>query len=124
MSIKKELNNFPDGSNSVLDLTSAPHPKEAALEQVQQELNEIKDSQKEERFYWISAVIVVFDIFTFQKMSTWGAPISITVLEIIVLICLARKFGVKDIWTLTEKLIGKWNGGSAKQVTYCPCSVN
>ncbi len=47
----------------------------------------------------------------FGYMETWSAPISITVLEFIILIYLDRKLGVDYIWTLTEKIIEKWNGG-------------
>jgi hypothetical protein len=87
------------------------HPKDLALEQVQKELNEIKEAKNEERFYWICSIIILTDIFMFPAMQTWAAPISLMFLELLFLICLGRKWGVDHIWTITEKIIDKWNGG-------------
>jgi hypothetical protein len=43
-------------------------------------------------------------------MQSWAAPVSITFLQFLFLVPLGRRLGVDSIWTLTEKLLDKWDG--------------
>lgn len=110
MSIKKEEQNNSDLGEELFDSNSKPHAKDEALDRVQQELNEEKDKRSEERFYWICGLIILVNLFTFQVMQTWAAPIAVVIIELVFLICLGRTLKVDHIWTLTEKIIEKWNG--------------
>ena len=64
----------------------------------------------EERWIWLVAVMVMFDAFTFQRMTTWAGPFMIGAIEFVVIVALGRLWQVDAIWTLTEKIIDKWNG--------------
>lgn len=68
------------------------------------------DKRSEERFAWFAALNIIGDLFVFPNLSTWSAPIAIAVIQILLLIVLGRKWGVDDIWTLTEKMLDKWDG--------------
>ncbi len=81
-----------------------------ALEAVQKELVYEKDARKEERFLWLVAVILLFDIFQFKDMETWSGPFIVGFIEVIVITALGRKWGMDLIWTLTERIIDKWDG--------------
>ncbi|RXF67116.1 hypothetical protein [Hansschlegelia zhihuaiae] len=87
-----------------------PSKLEEALEAVQQELVEERDSKKEERFVWLMALMLVFDAFMFKDMTTWAGPISIITVQILMMVALGRKWGMDHIWTITEKIIQKWDG--------------
>jgi len=46
-----------------------------------------------------------------MQMGNWAAPLVIGLLEFVILIVVGRKWSVDQIWTLTEMIINKWNGG-------------
>ncbi len=110
--------NLPPSVSDFLNVPSESGLKSKAITEAisstEQELNGLKDKLLEERFYWIAAIMLLVNIFTFSHMKTWSSPLAILILEIIILICLGRTLGVDDIWTLTEKIIEKWNGGPIK----------
>lgn len=81
-----------------------------ALEAIQQELEKERDARKEERFIWLCAVLLLFDIFAFKEMETWSGPIIIGVVQIVFIVAIGRKWGMDHIWTLTERLVDKWDG--------------
>ena|SRR6185437_2023169 len=84
-------------------------PKDAALENVQSALESEIEKRREERFYWIAALIFLFDTEEFRRFETWSGPIIIGVIQILILIALGRRLGVDHIWTVTEKLIDRWS---------------
>lgn len=81
-----------------------------ALEAIQQELEKERDARKEERFIWLCAVLLLFDIFAFKDMATWSGPIVIGVIQLVFIVAIGRKWGMDHIWTLTERLVDKWDG--------------
>ena len=79
--------------------------EEVALDSSQTEKEKLKNQIQEERFLWIIAFIIIFDAFIFTLMTNWGGPIAILILEIIVILMLAKKFNVKELHNLLEKLL-------------------
>jgi hypothetical protein len=77
---------------------------------LQEQLTRERDKRGEERFAWFASSNVVADLVVFPTLTTWSAAISIAIIQILLLIVLGRKWGVDDIWTLTEKMIDKWDG--------------
>ncbi len=61
-----------------------------------------RDSRREERFYWILALIVVIDIAAFQHLD-WVPSILVFLLEIIGLIGMAKWLGVDAVAVLLER---------------------
>jgi hypothetical protein len=94
---------------------SGAHPKDAALEILQKELDRQKEGRKEERFYWVCALCVIVDILMFREMQTWASPVCISVIELLILISLGRRWGVDHIYTLTEKFLDKWDGSFSRK---------
>lgn len=84
--------------------------KERLIASLQDQLLRESDKRSEERFAWFAALNIIADLFVFPSLDTWSAPVSIAVIQILLLIVLGRKWGVDDIWTLTEKMIDKWDG--------------
>jgi hypothetical protein len=68
------------------------------------------EKRREERFYWIILAIIIFDIEEFRFYETCSGPIVVGIIEILAIIALGKRLGVDHIWTVTEKLIKKWNG--------------
>ena len=80
-------------------------PLDESNEELAERIQNLEAGILEERFLWIRAFLLIFDLFFFQNYETWGSPIGILILEVIFLIVLARKFGVSDITRLTDKLL-------------------
>lgn len=75
----------------------------AALEQ---DLEKLKDSFREERFCWALAILILLDVIFFTRIDGgWGAPITILFLEVILLLVLARKWGVEDLTDVIDKIV-------------------
>lgn len=84
--------------------------KDRLINSLQNQLIQEQDKRSEERFAWFASINVIADLFVFPNLSTWSAPVAIAIIQILLLIVLGRKWGVDDIWTLTEKMIDKWDG--------------
>jgi len=84
--------------------------KDEVIEALQKALTKENDARKEERFVWLLSVMLLFDVFTFPDMKTWGGPIAVGFIQFVVLIVLGRKWQVDEIWKLTEKVLDKWDG--------------
>lgn len=93
---------------------SDPSRKDELIESLQKQLNDEQDRHKEERFLWLVVVILMFDAFTFPNMQTWTGPIVIGLIQLIIVIVLGRRWQMDEIWTLTTKLIDKWDGKFGK----------
>lgn len=95
--------------------TDDEESKDRLIASLQEQLLRETDKRGEERFAWFASLNVIADLFVFPTLSTWSASISIAVIQILLLIVLGRKWGVDDIWTLTEKMIDKWDGGTGSK---------
>lgn len=71
------------------------------------DLEREKDCRREERFYWMCVVAVVFDSFQFAEMTTWTAPIIIGIIQIAALIGIANKLGVDIVVAALQKTLDK-----------------
>lgn len=104
----------PDLPPADLHLIEATTPAEQALAEMQKALEAEKDARREERFFWLMLVLIVADMYAFTHMANWSGPIIIGLLEFVLVIAVARSWGMDVIYTLTEKIINKWNGAVGK----------
>ena len=73
---------------------------------LQKSLESEYESRREERFYWILALIVVFDVASFQHLP-WMPSVLIFLLEVIGLIGMARWLGVDAVVVLLERIYSR-----------------
>ena len=64
------------------------------IDKLQKALEREQNARKEERFVLLVFVIILFDIAFFTLMPSFGGPIAILVLELIILIPIARRMGI------------------------------
>lgn len=84
--------------------------RDELIASLQSDLERERDRRSEERFAWFAALNIIADLLVFPSLTTWSAPMAIVILQMLLLVVLGRKWGVDDIWTLTERLIDKWDG--------------
>ena len=97
-------------TSSLLSPSDEPSRKDELIESLQSKLQDETDSRKEERFIWLVVVILMFDAFTFANMQTWTGPLMIGFVQLVIVIVLGRRWQMDEIWTLTTRVIEKWDG--------------
>jgi hypothetical protein len=64
--------------------------------ELQEQLAEARDSSRENTFYFILTLIIIGDVFAFPYSGGAVAQLLIAFLEFILLLGLAKKFGVEE----------------------------
>lgn len=98
----------PPSNGGLGGLTSGPEndPKAwDAIQALEGQLAEERDSRRQERFLFILTGIIVGDIIAFSFIENWSGPIAIVILEVIFLIVLGRMCGVEDISMLMTRML-------------------
>jgi hypothetical protein len=72
--------------------------------QLEEKLETEKNARLEERFGWILASVIVFDVFAFYLMSTWTAPLIIGIFQLLGLTVLANRLGIDEVLPILDKL--------------------
>ena len=78
------------------------------IESLENKITGLNNRIKEERFYFITIFIVLFDCIVFTNFNNWGAPIAILILEIIFLFIIAKKFSIEEVVALVDRIL-EWN---------------
>ena len=78
-------------------------------EKLEQDNQKLKDAVNEERFVWITSLIIVFDALIFPSMNGWGL-VAILALEMILVLVLARRLGIEDVASFMEKIMASFAG--------------
>ena len=78
--------------------------KDEQIAALQGQLSAEKEARREERFCWTLSLIVLLDVFFFEKVGGWGA-ISILFLQIVLLVILSRKWGIEDLTDILDKYV-------------------
>jgi hypothetical protein len=78
----------------------------AALEKIAEDL---RDKIAEERFIFSVLALIFADAHIFSHMASWGGPVAILVLEVVVLVVLARRCGVQDVQRLMDRILEGWS---------------
>lgn len=79
--------------------------KDAQIADLQTEIEGLKDCRNEDRFLFGLIILILFDVIFFSHTEGWGAPLAILVLELIVIMIMARKMGVQDITNILDKYL-------------------
>jgi len=78
------------------------------------ELEAERDKRKEERFVWITVVVILVDVLWFKDSPNPVVPIVVLVFQLILLVILARRLGIDDVVELIDRLlhaVGTKSGG-------------
>lgn len=81
------------------------------IEELQRALAREKDARLEERFVFLVVGVLLFDIVFFTVMPTFGGPLALLILELLILIPLARRMGMEEIAQVVSRIIGRVSDG-------------
>lgn len=77
----------------------------AAAGELGEDVERAMDSRAEERFIWIVVCIVLFDCMIFMNMENWSGPLVIGIIELVLIIALAKKLRVDQIALLLTRFM-------------------
>ncbi len=88
---------------------AAPEPtiQDKLIEELQQSLEAERDARLEERFVFIVIGVMLLDVVFFTVAPTFGGPLALLVLQLLVLIPLAKRMGMQEIAKLIDRVIGR-----------------
>lgn len=90
----------------ILAVRAEPNNKTAeANAQLSEKLEDAEDGRKEERFLWIVVVVILVDVLWFKDSSNPTIPIVVLVLQLIILLVLARRMGIDGIVQLIDRIL-------------------
>lgn len=72
---------------------------------LEKKVEDLERRIREERFLWIVVLVIVFDALAFHVMPSWGSSVVIGVLELALILVLARILDVSDVVRLTDRVI-------------------
>ncbi|MEP0234158.1 MAG: hypothetical protein ABJ360_12525 [Roseobacter sp.] len=90
--------------------------KDKQIDELQSQLAYEKDARQEDRFVGIVCLVLLLDVVFFSVMPTFGGPLALLVLELLVLIPLAKRMGMQEIAQILSRVLhrmaGKTSDGS------------
>lgn len=94
------------GQGKIPLIEDGESPKVAdAAGKLGEQLEAEKDARKEERFLWITVVVILVDVLWFKDSSNPAIPLVVLVLQLIILIVLAKRLGIEDVVQLIDRLL-------------------
>ena len=104
MTSSKSTDSEPVQQTDLNKIGSAPaSPKDQQIAKIENDLQGEKDSRKEERFVWVTVVIILVDMIAFRGLD-FGQMSMIVVLELIMLVVFARMCGIDDILVIMDRV--------------------
>ncbi|MCC0048527.1 MAG: hypothetical protein H6882_05115 [Rhodobiaceae bacterium] len=80
------------------------------IQELQEQLERERDGRNEDRFVGIVCLVILLDIVVFTIMPTFGGPIALLVLELLILIPLARRMGMEEVAQLLSRVLDRMAG--------------
>jgi len=84
-----------------------PTQQDQQVEDLQKELDAERDSRREDRFIFIVIAIILLDVVFFSVLNNFGGPIALIVLELLILIPVARRMGMEEIAKLMDQILNR-----------------
>lgn len=84
--------------------------KDQQIDELQEQLAYERDARKEDRFVFIVAVVLLLDVVFFTVMPSFGGPLALLILELLVLIPLAKQMGMEEIVQILSRVLHRMAG--------------
>ena len=107
MNIKNE-SNTPKCKTEVDPSEALKHAEDdlaELLKALQDELTAERKMRLEERFVGIVCLVIILDVVFFSVMPSFGGPIALLIFELLILIPLARRMGMKEIAKMLDGVL-------------------
>lgn len=93
--------------SKLVEDSEVDNPLAEVVAKLETEIEAVKDARLEERFIWIVVVISLFDSMIFGSMESWSAPVIIGLIELVLLVVLARRYGIQEVDQMLAKFLDR-----------------
>lgn len=80
------------------------------VQELQESLTAERDRRLEDRFIFIVVVTVLLDVVFFSVLDNFGGPLALLILELLILIPLARRMGMQEFAQLLDRVLNRMAG--------------
>jgi hypothetical protein len=80
------------------------------IKELQEQLRRERDGRSEERFVGIVGLVLLLDVVFFTVMPTFGGPLALLVLELLILIPLAKRMGMQEVAQILSGVLDRMAG--------------
>jgi len=91
-------------------VASEPSKQDQQIQELQDRLERERDGRKEDRFVGIVCLVMLLDVVFFTVMPTFGGPLALLVLELLILIPLAKRMGMQEIAQILSSVLHRMAG--------------
>jgi hypothetical protein len=92
-------------------LSEEPSTTDRQIAELQEKLTAERDGRREDRFVAIVLLAVILDVAFFSVIS-WGGSLALLVLELVILIPLARRMGMEELGQVISRVLNRVAGKS------------
>lgn len=75
------------------------------ISELQERLTEERDARKEDRFVFTVLIVLLLDVVFFTVMPTFGGPLALIILELLILIPLAKRMGMEEVAQILSRVL-------------------
>jgi hypothetical protein len=86
--------------------------QEEQISELQEQLAQERDARMEDRFVFIVAVVILLDVVFFTVMPSFGGPLALLILQLLVLIPLAKRMGMQEVAQILSRVLHRMAGKS------------
>lgn len=106
-----------DGEFSQMSKGVSRSPRDArsaAEVELEKELATVKDGRREDRFLFVVALVVIFNVWALRDVDTWTLPVVVGIIQLFALLIFARRMGVEEIHFWLNQLLPRISLGVKK----------
>lgn len=92
---------------NLLITTSSVTNQDEQIAALERRLEEALDARREDRFVGIVLIVLLLDVVFFSVMPTFGGPLALLILQLLILIPLARRMGMEEIAKILSRVISR-----------------
>lgn len=93
--------------DALAEPASAPDKVAEAAAALEDQVETLTDDRLEERFAWIVVSMILFDAALFHDAESWSGPLVIGILELVLLVVLARKYQIQEVSQILAKFLDR-----------------
>lgn len=95
-------------------LAEGPSHRDQQIDELQKSLAAERDARLEERFIFVVAATILLNVVFFSVLDGIGGPVALLILELLILVPLARRMGVGEIAQLLDRILNRMAGSINK----------
>jgi TRAP-type C4-dicarboxylate transport system permease large subunit len=91
-------------------VTDEASKQEIQISELQENLAKCQDARREDRFVFIVCIVLLLDVVFFSIMPSFGGPLALLIIQLLILIPLAKRMGMEEIAQILSRVLHRMAG--------------